>query len=169
MSQPPNFSTTLYHFNLRMIFAYLLHLHHPPPATKARDSFGRSVAISGTTTFIGANGDDAMTQNAGAAYTVDVGIQRVYFRSAEYYGTEGTGKSHVVSVRHRPRRPRHYTRPARPASSALAAPLTPPTLLPLPDSIVTIYIDRDEDYADEALTVAYATSDLTAKGVDSKK
>ena len=52
---------------------------------------------------------------------MDVGLQRVYFRSAEFYGTEGT------------------------------------------DSYVTVYIDRDEDYADEALTVAYATSDLTAK------
>ena len=52
---------------------------------------------------------------------MDVGLQRVYFRSAEFYGTEGT------------------------------------------DTYVTVYIDRDEDYADEALTVAYATSDLTAK------
>jgi len=98
-----------------------------PPDIKARDSFGQSVAISGTTTFIGANGDDAMTQNAGTAYTVDVGIQRVYFRSAEFFGTEGT------------------------------------------DTYVTVYMDRDEEYADEALTVAYATSDLTAKGVDTKK
>ena len=59
-----------------------------PPEIKARDSFGRSVAIDYTTTFIGASGDDAMTPNAGAAYTIDVNMQRVYFRSAEYYGTE---------------------------------------------------------------------------------
>ena len=37
------------------------------------------------------------------------------------------------------------------------------------DTYCTVIMDRDPDYADRALTVAYATSDLTAKGVDTGK
>jgi hypothetical protein len=96
-----------------------------PPQLKARDGLGTSVALSGVTAFVGANGDDGMGNNAGAAYQYDIKMQRVYFDFAEYYATEGDNAD------------------------------------------VTITISRDADYTGHALTVAYATSDVTAKGIDS--
>jgi len=95
-----------------------------PPALRARDGLGTSVALSGVTAFGGANGDDGMGNNAGTVYQYDIKMQRVYFDSAEYYATEGD------------------------------------------NSDVTITISRDADYIGHPLTVAYATSDLTAKGID---
>ena len=83
------------------------------------------MALSGVTAFVGANGDDGMGNNAGAAYQYDIKMQRVYFDFAEYYATEGDNAD------------------------------------------VTITISRDADYTGHALTVAYATSDVTAKGIDS--
>jgi hypothetical protein len=101
-----------------------------PPSLAARDGFGATaVALDGETVVVGAHGDDGLGRNAGAVYTLDVGLQRCYFESAEFVGLEGHDARVVVSV-------------AR---------------------------DPSGEKLDRALTVAYATSDLTAKGVDSKK
>ena len=102
-------------------------LRAQPPDYGPRAEFGAAVALAGTALLVGAPSDDGLGANAGAAYAFDVGVQRVYFSSAQYVALEGT------------------------------------------DLLVSIYIERDTAFADEPLTVAYATSDLTAKGIDRRR
>ena len=97
------------------------------PDTIARDYFGSSVSISGTTVAVGARGDDGKQPDAGAVHMYTAGFASAYFSSLVYSALEGT------------------------------------------DSDVTVYVRRDPEVYNGELVLEYATSDLTAKGVDATK
>jgi hypothetical protein len=65
------------------------------------------VALGASTGAVGAPGDDSFGANAGAAFVVDVGLQRAFFASAEYVGAEGEDAPIVVALG---RDPAHLSR-----------------------------------------------------------
>lgn len=97
------------------------------PDANARDYFGSSVDISGTTVAVGAKGDDGQQPDAGAVHMYTAGFASAYFSSLVYSALEGT------------------------------------------DADVTVYVSRDPDVYAGELVLEYATSDLTATGVDATK
>merc|ERR1711988_257969 len=97
------------------------------PNAVARDYFGSSVAISGSTVAVGAIGDDGGQPDAGAVHMYNAAFSAAYFSSLQYSALEGT------------------------------------------DTDVTIYVSRDPDVYSGEIVLEYATSDLTATGVDATK
>ena len=97
------------------------------PDAIARDYYGSSVVISGSTIAVGAIGDDGGQPDAGAVHMYHSGFSAAYFSSMQYSALEGT------------------------------------------DDDVTIYVSRDPNVYSGPIVLEYATSDLTATGVDSTK
>ena len=67
-----------------------------PPDIAARDHFGFSVALDGTTAVIGATGDDSFAKNGGGAFLYDMEWIRVKFSKVEFVALEGS--DHVVKI-----------------------------------------------------------------------
>ncbi|CAM9102436.1 unnamed protein product [Scytosiphon promiscuus] len=105
----------------------------------AADRFGSAVSYSAAdrTLFVGAPYSDSFGPDAGAVYQFDVGIEGAFFKQAEFSVEEG-------HWRHLHEDPQY-----------------------LDGWKATVLVARDSDHADFWLTVAFATSDLTARGIDS--
>ncbi|CAM9860729.1 unnamed protein product, partial [Chrysoparadoxa australica] len=103
------------------------------------DRFGASVALQqgGRQLFVGAPYSDAFEERAGAVYQFDIGVVRVAFTKREYAVEEGDWGQ------------KHQR------------------ATPHDDWRVGIELVRDLKYSNEYLTVGFATSDVTARGVDS--
>eukprot|EP01034_Spumella_vulgaris_P023126 gene23126-29319_t len=97
------------------------------PDAFARDVFGSSVALSGTSLAVGAPGQDGNAFDAGALYLYRVVFAAITFSEIEYAVSEGRSK------------------------------------------LATVTLLRDPDVYAGLIVLEYATSDLTARGVDSSK
>ncbi|KAG5180011.1 hypothetical protein JKP88DRAFT_279922 [Tribonema minus] len=111
----------------------------PHDATKG-DRFGSAVALipSLRQLLVGAPGSDAFGGDAGALYQFDVGAVHASFSQTEYAVTEGQWLGLYAEDE------------------------------PLQLYKVEVKVARDAAYARDWLTLEYATSDLTARGVDSE-
>lgn len=67
-----------------------------PPDISARDHFGFSVAMDGTTAVVGAIGHDGFVKNGGGAFLYDMEWVRVKFSKVEFVALEGS--DHTVKI-----------------------------------------------------------------------
>lgn len=67
-----------------------------PPDIAARDHFGLSVALDGSTAVVGAIGHDGFAKNGGAAFMYDMDWIRVKFSKVEYVALEGS--DHTIKI-----------------------------------------------------------------------